>query len=96
MSDKESYKQIFKSTSIFGGSQLFTIISGIIRSKFTAIILGPSGLGLIGLLSSITELIAGVTNFGLRTIFIKRISFYNANGDETTMAEDVSLLKLLT
>lgn len=96
MSDKESYKQIFKSTSIFGGSQLFTIISGIIRSKFTAIILGPSGLGLIGLLSSITELIAGVTNFGLRTIFIKRISFYNANGDETTLAEDVSLLKLLT
>jgi len=39
-----SYKQIVKATSLFGGVQVFNIIISIIRSKFIAVLLGPTGM----------------------------------------------------
>lgn len=63
-----------KATSLFGGVQVFTIIISIIRSKFVAILLGPSGLGIVSLLQSTLTLIASITNFGLRTSAVKDIA----------------------
>jgi O-antigen/teichoic acid export membrane protein len=72
--DKSSYRQIMKATSIFGGVQVFQILIGIIRSKFIAVLLGPAGMGLAGLLQAGTSMISGLTNFGLSTSAIKNIS----------------------
>ena len=54
-----SYRQIMKATSLFGGVQVFQIIIAVVRSKFVAILLGPSGMGIVGLLTSTTGLVAG-------------------------------------
>ena len=51
---QSSYRQIMKATSLFGGVQIFQIIISVIRSKFVAILLGPSGMGIVGLLASTT------------------------------------------
>lgn len=74
MSEQQSYRQIMKATSIFGGVQVFQIIIQIIRSKFIAMLLGPTGIGILGLLNSTTSLISGFTNLGLGTSAIKDIS----------------------
>lgn len=63
-----------KATSLFGGVQVFTIIISIIRSKFVAILLGPAGMGIVGLLQSSLGLVASITNFGLRTSAVKDIA----------------------
>ena len=44
--DKEqsSYREIFKSTSLFGGVQVFNILIAVIRTKFIAVLLGPAGI----------------------------------------------------
>lgn len=68
---RSSYRQIVKATSLFGGVQFFQILISVVRSKFVAILLGPSGMGIVGLLTSTTGLITGLTNFGLGTSAIK-------------------------
>ena len=48
----QSYRQILKATSLFGGVQVFSIIISVIRSKAIAVWLGPLGVGIIGLLTN--------------------------------------------
>ncbi len=73
-SKKSTFYQILKSTSILGGVQIFNIIVLVIRSKFIAILLGPIGIGISGMLTASTGIISGLTNFGLGTSAIKDIS----------------------
>ena len=63
-----------KATSIFGGVQFINIIIQIIRSKFVAILLGPAGMGIMGLLTATTGMIGSLTNFGLGTSAVKDIA----------------------
>lgn len=83
---QSSYRQIMKATSIFGGVQVFQIIIGIIRSKFIAILLGPLGMGISGLLTSTTGFVAALTNFGLSTSAVKDIAAAHSTGNETRLA----------
>ena len=83
---QSSYRQIMKATSIFGGVQVFEIIIGIIRSKFIAVLLGPLGMGISGLLTSTIGFVAALTNFGLSTSAVKDISTAYSTGNEKRLA----------
>lgn len=96
MSEQQSsYRQIMKATSIFGGVQVFQIIIQVIRSKFVAVLLGPTGMGIVGLLTSTLGLIGGLTNFGLGTSAVKNIAEANATGNETRIATTIIVLRRL-
>ncbi len=96
MSEKQSsYRQIMKATSVFGGVQVFQIFIRIIRSKFIAILLGPTGMGIAGLLSATTGLIAGLTNFGLGTSAVKNIAAAYGSGNETKVSTIVTVIRRL-
>lgn len=92
---QSSYRQIMKATSLFGGVQVFQIIISVIRSKFVAVLLGPAGMGIVGLLTSTTGLIAGLTNFGLGTSAVKNISEANATKDENRISTIISVMRRL-
>ena len=91
--DNSSYKQIFKATSIFGGVQFINIIIQIIRSKLIAVLLGPSGMGIMGLLNSTISLISSLTNFGLGTSAVKNVSSANATGDQHKISTIITVLR---
>ncbi len=93
--NQKEYRQIFKTTSIFGGVQVFNIVIAIIRSKVVAVLLGPAGMGIQGLLTSTTGLIAGLTNFGLGTSAVKNVAEANGKGDTNRIAIVVSVLRKL-
>ncbi len=93
--EKSSYRQIMKSTSLFGGVQVFNILISIIRSKFIAVLLGPSGMGIAGLLLSTTSMIGSVTNFGLSTSAIKNVAEANGTGDSKRIGTIVAVIKKL-
>jgi len=90
---QSSYRQIMKATSLFGGVQVFNILIAIIRSKFIAILLGPTGMGIAGLLTSTTGLISGLTNFGLGTSSVKNVAAANSSGNETRLAIIITVLR---
>jgi len=77
--NKESYKQIIKSTSIVGGAQVLNIIIGIIRNKVIAILLGPSGVGIAGIFQSIIELVKNGTGLGINFSGVKEIAENNTD-----------------
>ena len=90
---QSSYRQIMKATSIFGGVQVFTIIISIIRTKFIAVLLGPAGMGIAGLLTSTTGLISSLTNFGLGTSAVRNVAAAYGTGNEARIASSVTVLK---
>lgn len=94
MSEKQSsYRQIIKATSLFGGVQVFNILIAIIRSKFIAVLLGPVGMGIAGLLNATIGLITGFTNFGLGTSAVKNVASAYGTGNETRIAIIITVLR---
>ena len=92
---QSSYRQIMKATSLFGGVQVFNIAISIIRSKFIAVLLGPAGMGIMGLLTSTIGLIGSVTNFGLSISAVKDIATANSTGDNRQISLISSVLQRL-
>jgi O-antigen/teichoic acid export membrane protein len=93
--EKSSYRQIMKATSIFGGVQVFNIFIAIIRSKAIAVLLGPAGMGIAGLLTATTGLVASLSNFGLGTSAVKDIAEAYGTGDEPRIAKTAAVFKRL-
>lgn len=92
---RSSYRQIIKSTSIFGGVQVFNILIGIIKSKIIAVLLGPAGMGIAGLFTSTAGLVSGLTNFGLGTSAVRNISEANTEGDRQRISKVITVLRRL-
>ncbi|HJV77734.1 MAG TPA: oligosaccharide flippase family protein, partial [Paludibacter sp.] len=84
-----------KATSLFGGVQVFQIIIQVIRSKFVAVLLGPAGMGIAGLLTSTLGLISGLTNFGLGTSAVKDIAEAHATENGARIATVIIVLRRL-
>lgn len=95
MEQQSSYRQIFKATSLFGGVQVFNILIGIIRSKFIAVLLGPAGMGISGLLTSTTGMIGGLTNFGLGSSAVKNVAEAHVQDDKQRINTVISTLRRL-
>lgn len=90
-----SYRDSFKATSLFGSIQVINIIVRVIKSKFVAVLIGPTGMGIVGLLSATIDVISASTNFGLRTSSVRNIVEANAQGDKYTISAVISVLKRL-
>ena len=82
-----------KATSIFGGVQVVNIIISIGRSKILAILLGPAGIGILGLIMSTTKLISSLTNFGLGISGVKEIAIAFELGDENKLSKTIVIVK---
>ena len=93
--NKSSYRSIFKSTSLFGGVQVYQILIEIIKSKIIAVLLGPTGVGIQGLYTSATQLIQQSTSFGLSSSAVRNVAEANGTGDRNRIARVVYSLRRL-
>lgn len=84
----ESYKNIFKASSLFGGVEGLSILLNLIRTKFVAILLGPTGIGLNSIYNETRELIHSTTNLGLDVSGIRGISKSYEDWQNATTEED--------
>ncbi|HEY3369698.1 MAG TPA: O-antigen translocase [Prolixibacteraceae bacterium] len=90
---QSSYRQILRATSLFGAVQVFNIIISIIRSKFVAVLLGPTGMGIMGLLTSTIGMISRLTNFGLGTSAVKDIASALGTGKEKRIGIIITVIR---
>lgn len=80
---KYSYRSIAKANTILGSVQFITIIIGIVRSKLVALLLGPAGVGLMGLYQSTIDLVKSMSNMGIQTSAVRDVALANdANNKE--------------
>lgn len=75
MDKNKGYKTSAKGIALFGGLQIYKILLSVIRTKCSAIFLGPSGFGIYSLITSTLTSIELVTNCGLGTSAVKDIAY---------------------
>lgn len=88
-----SSKSILHSTSIIGGSSVITILLNIVRSKVIALLLGPSGTGLIGALQSSTSFIQSLSSLGIDNSAVRDIAQANIKGNDKRLSIVVKSLR---
>lgn len=93
--DRNSYRSITKSIGIFGGTKVFQIIVGIIKNKIVAVLLGPAGMGIQGLMHSTTNLVSAFSGLGLHTSAVRDVAKATASGDSNRINTTVSILRKL-
>ena len=71
---QDSYRHVLKYTGVFGGVQGFNILMGLVRNKFVAMLLGPSGMGLASLFNTTVGFVSQATNLGISFSAVRHIS----------------------
>lgn len=74
MPELTSYKNILKSTALFGVVQIFNIIVKAATNKIVAIMLGAEGVGIMGIFNSSTNMIKTGAGLGISQSAVKDIS----------------------
>src|ERR1017187_8900627 len=64
---KHAYGQILKSSALIGGSSVMNIAFGIVRTKAMALMLGPVGVGFLGIYGLISDLSRNVAEMGINS-----------------------------
>ncbi len=90
---KSNFLNILRSFSILGSLQLFNIFINILRSKIIAVFLGPSGIGVFGLISSSLGVVSGVSNFGLSISAVRNVTEANSTGDPLYLRNTLYIIK---
>lgn len=90
-----SYRNIFKAISLFGGVQVYQILIQLIKSKFVAVLLGPLGVGIIGLYQSGIQLIQSITSMGLSASAVRDVSEASGSKDLKRIAKTVAVVRRL-
>lgn len=91
--NSQSYRSIFKATSLFGGIQAYQILITIVKSKIVAVLLGPLGVGVQGLLTSATDMIKQITSLGISQSAVRDVSEANASQNQERVALIVTVLR---
>jgi antigen flippase len=91
--DKYTYGQILKSSAIIGGSSVVSIGIGIVRTKAMALFLGPAGVGLMGLYSSILNLVQSIANMGINTSGVRQIAEAAGSGEAGRIGRTTVVLR---
>ena len=71
---QNKYRSIAKGSAIFGGTQIYNILIGIVRGKLVAMLLGPEGMGIASLLNSAALTIQQFSSFGINLSIVKEIA----------------------
>lgn len=91
--ESTTYGQILKSSSIIGGAQGINYVIGMVRTKLVAVLLGPSGVGLVGLYVSATGLVGTIAGLGLDSSGVREVAEAHGSGDPQRIARTAKTLR---
>jgi PST family polysaccharide transporter len=90
---KKSYGQIIKSSALIGGSSAINMFMGIVRTKALALLLGPAGVGLLGIYGSIIDLTRTLAGLGINSSGVRQIAEAVGTGDSQRISRTVVTLR---
>lgn len=78
-----TFRTILRATSIIGGASVINILVGLIRIKIVAVLLGPAGVGLVGLYYNLMQTAGGIAGFGLGNSGTRQVAAGASGGAAT-------------
>ncbi len=94
--EKHTYTQILKSTALIGGSSAVNLAFGIVRNKAMALLLGPSGVGLMGLYLSIADLAQSLAGMGIQSSGVRQIAEAVGSCEADRIARTATVLRRIS
>ncbi len=91
--EKKSYSRIMRSSSLIGGAEGFNLLLGMVRVKFVALFLGPSGLGLMGIFQTIKDMVATLSGLGISSSGVRDVADAVGSGDSERIARTALTLR---
>lgn len=88
-----TYGRILKSSALIGGSSVVNVLVSMVRVKFTAVYLGPLGVGLLGAYSSILSPVSAIAGLGLGTGAVRQIAEGVGQGDQAKVARALQTIR---
>lgn len=92
----QTYTQILKSTMLMGGSSLVNVALSIIRNKALALLLGPEGVGLLGLYGAILDIAQAIAGLGVSSSAVRRVAEAAGAGDGERIARSATALRRIS
>ncbi|MFZ1110082.1 MAG: O-antigen translocase [Rhodomicrobium sp.] len=83
---QNSYRTILRSSSIMGAASVANIVISLVRMKIVAVLLGPAGIGLVGLLCNLMQAGASVAAMGLGAVGVRQVAEAHGNGRHDDVA----------
>jgi enterobacterial common antigen flippase len=93
--EQPSYTQILRSSALIGGASALNLAIGILRTKALAVLLGPSGIGLLGVFSSISDLARSVAQLGINASGVRQIAEAVGSNDAKRIARTITVLRCI-
>jgi antigen flippase len=91
-SEQTTHTQILKSTLLVGASSVVGVAFSIIRNKAVALMLGPEGIGLMGLYSALADMAQNLAGMGVQSSGVRQIAEAAGTNDDETIARTALVL----
>jgi PST family polysaccharide transporter len=88
-----NYNAILKASSLIGGAQGVSLVVGMARVKFAAVLIGTAGVGLLGAYQSFQALAATVAGLGLQSSAVREIALAASESHSDRLAHLVLALR---
>ena len=84
MTETSSFRGLIKSMMIIGSAQVVNILISIVRVKVLAVLLGPSGVGLLSIYNSLQSMVQQTAGLGMATSGVREIA--SSCGEKATLS----------
>lgn len=91
MNKNEESKSALKATGTVGGGQIINIFISLLRNKVIALVLGATGIGIVGILTTATDTIRNFASLGIPFSGVRDISISHSKNDELEVAKIVKI-----
>lgn len=79
---QQRYRTAVKSSSMIGGAAFVNMFIGLIKTKVVAVLLGPSGMGLMNVYSTLIGPVTTISNMGFHTSGVRAIAGTKDSAEE--------------
>jgi len=69
-----SFAHILRSSALMGGAQVITLAMAFLRAKLIAVLIGPAGIGLMGVFNAFNANVSTVAGWGLGTSAVRTVA----------------------
>lgn len=82
-SNSDNSRGLIRSMLVIGSAQVVNIVMSIIRMKVVAVLLGPTGIGLLGIYNNLQQMVGNAAGLGMGSSGVREIA--GAKGDAQTL-----------
>jgi PST family polysaccharide transporter len=90
---KSSHASILRSSALVGSATIIALIISALRTKVVATLLGPAGLGLMGMFNHIADVTRSVAEMGINSSGVRQIAAAASTSDALTLSKTVAVLR---